>query len=236
MTTVAAGQANHLLSVLPEAIHDRWLLEGELVQLQQGEIVHELGETPREVYFPTTAIVSILLGTENGASIEIAHVGIEGIVGVALFMGGGRSLWRAVVQHPGSALKLRAKVFKSDFDKNPFIQHSTLRYTHALISQMGQAAVCSRHHKIQQQLSRWLLHSVDRLAGLEIDVTHEFISKMLGVRREGITEAVVHLQSMGLIKGSRGRIEVIDREGLEKTACECYSTIKREYDTLAAKR
>lgn len=235
MTKVAASQANHLLSILPSAVYDRWMFEGELVDLKPGTILHELGETPKHVYFPTTAIVSVLLGTENGGSIEIAHVGIEGIVGVALFMGGGRSLWRVVVQHPGLALKLRANVFKTDFDQSPLIQHATLRFTHALISQMGQAAVCSRHHKIQHQLSRWLLHSLDRLAGVDINVTHEFISQMLGVRREGVTEAVVHLQSLGLIKTSRGRITVMNRHGLENVACECYSIIRREYDALAEK-
>lgn len=226
MVKFAAGQSNHLLAALPADIHDRWMWEGERVQLEYGQVIHELGETPSHVYFPTTAIVSILSGTEDGRSVEIAHVGVEGLVGVALFMGGGRSLWRAIVQHPGCALKLRAKVFKSDFDQNSIIQHTALRYTHALISQMGQAAVCSRHHKIQQQLSRWLLHSLDRLAGVEIDVTHDFIAQMLGVRREGVTGAIAHLQTMGLISGGRrGHITVVNRKGLEQTACECYATI-----------
>ncbi|HLL17193.1 MAG TPA: Crp/Fnr family transcriptional regulator, partial [Rubrivivax sp.] len=186
----------------------------------------------RHVYFPLTAIVSLLYVMESGASAEIAVVGNEGIVGIALFMGGGTTPSRAVVQSAGMAVRLAAKSMKDEFDRGGPVLHLLLRYTQALITQMAQTAVCNRHHSLDQQLCRWLLLSLDRLHGLELVMTQELIANMLGVRREGVTEAALKLQKAGLITYARGRIKVLDRAGLALRSCECYAVVKKEYDRL----
>jgi CRP-like cAMP-binding protein len=197
-----------------------------------GLVIYESGSTLSHVYFPTTSIVSLLYVMENGASAEIAVVGNEGIVGISLFMGGGSTPSRAVVQSAGRGLRLEAQMMKDEFDKNGLVLHLLLRYTQALITQMAQTAVCNRHHSLDQQLCRWLLLSLDRLQGHELVMTQELIANMLGVRREGVTEAALSLQQAGLIRYARGRISVLDRAGLEKRTCECYAVVKKEYDRL----
>jgi len=184
------------------------------------------------VYFPTTAIVSLLYVLENGASAEIAVVGNEGIVGISLFMGGGSTPNRAVVQSAGTGFRLPAEALKAEFNRAGPVLHLLLRYTQALITQMAQTAVCNRHHSLDQQLCRWLLLSLDRLTGDEIVMTQELISNMLGVRREGVTEAALHLQAAGVIRYARGHITVLDRQKLEQRSCECYAVVKKEYDRL----
>ena len=183
------------------------------------------------VYFPTSAIVSLLYVMDNGASAEIAVVGNEGIVGISLFMGGESTPSRAVVQSAGQGFRLRAPAIKDEFNRAPVL-HLLLRYTQALITQMAQTAVCNRHHTLDRQLCRWLLLSLDRLQGNELVMTQELIANMLGVRREGVTEAAFKLQKVGLIRYARGRITVLDRKGLEKRSCECYAVVKKEYDRL----
>jgi CRP-like cAMP-binding protein len=223
---------NHLLAALPDAEWQRWLPALESIDMPLGQVLYESGNTLSHVYFPTTAIVSLLYVMENGASAEIAVVGNEGIVGISLFMGGGSTPSRAVVQSAGRGLRLTAQMMKDEFDKNGSVLHLLLRYTQALITQMAQTAVCNRHHSLDQQLCRWLLLSLDRLHGDELVMTQELIANMLGVRREGVTEAALHLQQAGLIRYSRGRISVLDRAGLEKRTCECYAVVKKEYDRL----
>jgi CRP-like cAMP-binding protein len=194
--------------------------------------VYESGDHLGHVYFPTTSIVSLLYVMEDGASAEIAIVGNEGIVGIALFMGGETTPSRAVVQSAGHGYRLSAKVLKQEFTRGGPIQHLLLRYTQALITQMAQTAVCNRHHTIEQQLCRWLLLSIDRLPSNELTMTQELISNMLGVRRSGVTEAALKLQNAGVIRYSHGHISVLDRPALEKHACECYAVVKREFDRL----
>jgi CRP-like cAMP-binding protein len=184
------------------------------------------------VYFPTTAIVSLLYVMENGASGEIAVVGNEGVVGISLFMGGESTPSRAVVQSAGQGVRLKAHAMKEEFNRAGPVLHLMLRYTQALITQMAQTAVCNRHHTLDQQLCRWLLLSLDRLSGNELIMTQELIANMLGVRREGVTECAIKLQEAGLIRYARGRITVLDRGALEKRSCECYAVVKREYDRL----
>jgi CRP-like cAMP-binding protein len=186
----------------------------------------------RHVYFPTSAIVSLLYVLEDGASAEIAVVGLEGVVGVSLFMGGGSTPSRAVVQSAGHGFRLSSQIMKEEFNRSGPVMHLMLRYTQALITQMSQTAVCNRHHSLDQQLCRWLLLSLDRLRGSELIMTQELIANMLGVRREGVTEAALKLQRAGLISYARGHITVLDRPGLEKRTCECYGVIKKEYDRL----
>ncbi|MEQ1518233.1 MAG: Crp/Fnr family transcriptional regulator [Usitatibacteraceae bacterium] len=186
----------------------------------------------KHVYFPTTAIVSLLYVMENGASGEIAVVGNEGLVGIALFMGGESTPSRAVVQSAGLGFRLQAHIMKAEFDRGGPVLHLLLRYTQALITQMSQTAVCNRHHSLDQQLCRWLLLSLDRLQGAELVMTQELIANMLGVRREGVTEAAHKLQTAGLIRYARGHITVLDRVGLEERCCECYGVVKHEYDRL----
>jgi CRP-like cAMP-binding protein len=200
--------------------------------MRLGEVIYEPGAPLSRVYFPTTAIVSLLYVLENGASAEIAVVGYEGIVGIALFMGGQSAPSRAVVQSAGRGLRLRAAILQEQFNEAGPVLHLLLRYTQALITQMGQTAVCNRHHSLDQQLCRWLLLSLDRLQGDELVMTQELIANMLGVRREGVTECALNLQRAGLIKYYRGRIAVLDRAGLEKRTCECYAVVKKEYDRL----
>ena len=223
---------NHLLAALPSAEWERWQPQLEWVDMPLGEVLYESGSTLTHVYFPTTAIVSLLYVMENGAAAEIAVVGNEGMVGVALFMGGETTPSRAIVQSAGSAFRLSGQVLKREFVRAGPMQHLLLRYTQALLTQMAQTAVCNRHHSVDQQLCRWLLLSLDRLPSNKLTMTQELIANMLGVRREGVTEAAGKLQSAGLIRYSRGRITVLDRPGLEAQACECYEVVKRESDRL----
>jgi CRP-like cAMP-binding protein len=232
IATFADHKKNHLLAALPEAEWQRWLPKLELVEMPLGEVLYESGVTLSHVYFPTTAIVSLLYVMENGASAEIAVVGNEGLVGVSLFMGGESTPSRAVVQSAGQGIRLAARSMKDEFNRAGPALHLLLRYTQALITQMAQTAVCNRHHSVDQQLCRWLLLSLDRLQGDELVMTQELIANMLGVRREGVTEAALSLQQAGLIRYARGHITVLDRAGLEKRTCECYAVVKKEYDRL----
>ena len=223
---------NHLLSVLPAVEWARIAPHLVQVDMPLGQVVYESGDRLSHVYFPTTSIVSLLYVMEDGASGEIAIVGNEGIVGVAIFMGGETTPSRAVVQSAGKAYRLDTRLLKEEFSRGGPMQRLLLRYTQALITQMAQTAVCNRHHSIDQQLCRWLLLSLDRLASNELKMTQELIANMLGVRRPGVTEAAMKLQEAGLIRYSYGHIEVLDRPGLEKRVCECYSVVKREFDRL----
>jgi CRP-like cAMP-binding protein len=232
IATFADQKKNRLLAALPEAEWQRWLPKLELVEMPLGKVLYESGGTLSHVYFPTTAIVSLLYVMENGASAEIAVVGNEGLVGVSLFMGGESTPSRAVVQSAGQGIRLEARSMKIEFDRAGPALHLLLRYTQALITQMAQTAVCNRHHSVDQQLCRWLLLSLDRLEGDELLMTQELIANMLGVRREGVTEAAHSLQQAGLIRYARGHITVLDRAGLEKRTCECYAVVKKEYDRL----
>jgi CRP-like cAMP-binding protein len=225
-------KSNHLLAALPDSEWLRWLPQLESVDLPLGQVLYEPGVTLEHVYFPTSAIVSLLYVMENGASAEIAVVGNEGIVGISLFMGGDSTPSRAVVQSSGKGFRLQAQMMKDEFNRGGPVLHLLLRYTQALITQMSQTAVCNRHHSLDQQLCRWLLLSLDRLQGNELVMTQELIANMLGVRREGVTESALKLQHAGLIKYARGHISVLNRAGLEKRTCECYAVVKKEYDRL----
>jgi len=225
---------NHLLAALPAAEFERLSPHLESIPMPLGEVLYESGAQLRHVYFPTTSIVSLLYVLEDGASAEIAVVGNEGILGISLFMGGDSTPSRAVVQSAGHGYRLKAELLKQEFNRAGPVLRLLLRYTQALITQMTQTAVCNRHHSIEQQLCRWLLLSLDRLSSDSLTMTQELIANMLGVRREGVTEAAGNLQRAGLIRYSRGRIEVLDRAGLEKTVCECYAVVKKEYDRLLA--
>ena len=232
MTDIAhAPKENQLLAALPEADFERWLPQLESVEMPLGQVMYESGSAMSHVYFPTTAIVSLLYVMDDGASAEIAVVGYEGIVGISLFMGGDSTPSRAVVQSAGQGFRLKAQTIKEEFKRAPVL-HLLLRYTQALITQMAQTAVCNRHHSLDQQLCRWLLLSLDRLQGNELVMTQELIANMLGVRREGVTEGALKLQKAGLISYARGRIKVLDRAGLEQRSCECYEVVKKEYDRL----
>lgn len=232
MTLTADPSLNHLLAALPLAELGRWLPQLEWVEMPLGQVLYESGRTLGHVYFPTSAIVSLLYVMENGASAEIAVVGNEGLVGISLFMGGNSTPSRAVVQSAGAGYRLKAVLMKDEFDRAGPVMHLLLRYTQALITHMAQTAVCNRHHSLDQQLCRWLLLSLDRLKSNELVMTQELIANMLGVRREGVTEAAFKLQAAGLIRYARGRITVLDRPGLEMRTCECYAVVKREYDRL----
>jgi CRP-like cAMP-binding protein len=225
---------NHLLAALPAAEFARLLPHLELVPMPLGEALYESGGRLQHVYFPTTSIVSLLYVLANGASAEIAIVGNEGILGISLFMGGETTPSRAVVQSAGYGYRLLAHLLKQEFNRAGPVLHLLLRYTQALITQMTQTAVCNRHHSVEQQLCRWLLLSLDRLQSPSLNMTQELIANMLGVRREGVTEAAGKLQRAGFIRYRRGRIDVLDRPGLERTACECYTVVKREFDRLLA--
>lgn len=231
MCSMSARRNNHLLSALPAAEWERWLPQLQAVELPLGQVLYESGRTLSHVYFPTTAIVSLLNVMEDGASAEIAVVGNEGLVGIALFMGGESTPSRAVVQSAGYGFRLPAHTIKQDFSRAPVL-HLLLRYTQALITQMAQTAACNRHHSLDQQLCRWLLVSLDRLQDNELAMTQELIANMLGVRREGVTESALKLQHAGLIRYARGHITVLDRQGLERRSCECYAVVKKEYDRL----
>ena len=223
---------NHLLDALPSDDFARLLSHLELIPMKLGDVLYEPGVKLRYVYFPTTSIVSLLYVMEDGASAEIAIVGNEGILGISLFMGGDTTPSRAVVQSAGHGYRLKAELLKSEFERFGSTMHLLLRYTQALITQMAQTAVCNRHHSVDQQLCRWLLLSLDRLASNELTMTQELIANMLGVRREGVTEAAGKLQGAGLIQYTRGRIKVLDRGGLEARSCECYQVVKTEFDRL----
>ena len=230
------GHENHLLGALPGYIQQSWLAQLERVQMPLGEVLYESGVTLSHVYFPTTAIVSLLYVMENGSSAEIAVVGNDGMVGFALIMGGDTTPSRAVVQSAGAGLRMKAQFMKHEFNLVPPVMHLMLRFTQALITQMAQTAVCNRHHSLDQQLCRWLLLSMDRLRGNELLMTQELIANMLGVRREGVTEAANKLQRAGLIKYARGHITVLDRAGLERRTCECYRVVRQEYQRLLPDR
>ena len=225
-------ERNHLLAALPAAEHERIFPHLQFVAMPLGTVLYESGDALRHVYFPTDAIVSLLYVMQDGASAEISVVGNEGLVGVSLFMGGETTPSRAIVQSAGGAYRLLGQRLKEEFARHGSLQILLLRYTLALLTQMAQTAVCNRHHSVDQQLCRWLLLSLDRLEGNQLAMTQELIANMLGVRREGVTEAAGQLQHDGLIKYSRGHIKIINRAGLEKRVCECYSVVKKEYDRL----
>jgi len=223
---------NRLLAALPAEEWTRWLPELEPVDMPLGQVLYESGMAMTHVYFPTTSIVSLLYVMEDGASAEIAVVGNEGIVGISLFMGGETTPSRSVVQSAGEGFRMRGQMLKDEFNRSGPVLHLLLRYTQALITQMAQTAVCNRHHSLDQQLCRWLLLSLDRLRANELVMTQELIANMLGVRREGVTEAASNLQRAGLLRYRRGHITVVDRKGLEQRTCECYAVVKREYERL----
>ena len=232
MPTPPDPRQNHLLAALPRDDYARLFPHLDLVPTPLGHVLYESGVPMRHVYFPITSIVSLLCVMENGASAEIAVVGNEGIVGVSLFMGGETTPSRAVVQSAGHAYRLQGQLLKDEFSRAGPMQRLLLRYTQALLTQMAKTAVCNRHHSLDQQLCRWLLLSLDRLPSNELIMTQELIANMLGVRREGVTEAAGHVQKAGLIEYHRGRITVLDRPGLEARACECYAVVKKECDRL----
>ena len=223
---------NHLLDALPRSDYERVASQLELLPMKLGDVLYESGAHLRYVYFPTTSIISLLYVMEDGASAEIAIVGNEGVLGISLFMGGDTTPSRAVVQSAGQAYRLKADLLKTEFARFGPTMHLLLRYTQALITQMAQTAVCNRHHSVDKQLCRWLLLSLDRLQTNDLSMTQELIANMLGVRREGVTEAAGKLQAAGLIQYQRGRITVLDRKGLEARTCECYQVVKAEYDRL----
>jgi CRP-like cAMP-binding protein len=232
MSLTSSPRQNRLLAVVPDAEFERWLPQLEAMDMPLGTVLYESGGQVPHVYFPTTSIVSLLYVMEDGASAEIAVVGNEGIVGISLFMGGQTTPSRAVVQSGGQGFRLNAKLLMSEFNRGGPVLHLLLRYTQALITQMAQTAVCNRHHSLDQQLCRWLLLSLDRLDSTHLIMTQELIANMLGVRREGVTEAAGRLQKAGLIRYRRGQITVLDRGKLEERTCECYAVVKKEYDRL----
>jgi CRP-like cAMP-binding protein len=236
MQSAPSPQQNHILDALPVAERERLFPHLRLVELPLGSVLYESGDTLRHIYFPTDSIVSLLYVMEDGASAEIAVVGNEGAIGVALFMGGQTTTNRAIVQSAGSAYRLTGKRLKQEFERHGEMLHILLRYTQALFTQMSQTAVCNRHHSLDQQLCRWLLLSLDRLASNQLIMTQELIANMLGVRREGVTEAAGKLQKLGVIRYSRGQITVLDRPQLEQLSCECYGVVKKETDRLLPAR
>ncbi len=232
MSETPAPHQNHLLAALPAEVRDRVFPHLQLVPLPLGKVLYESGDALRHVYFPTDSIVSLLYVMEDGASAEISVVGNEGLIGVALFMGGESTPSRAIVQSGGSAYRLLGQRLKDEFNRHGAMMVLMLRYTQSLITQMAQTAVCNRHHSIDQQLCRWLLLSLDRLPSNRLTMTQELIANMLGVRREGVTDAAGKLQKFGVIKYSRGEITVLDRSKLEKLSCECYAVVRTETDRL----
>jgi CRP-like cAMP-binding protein len=225
---------NRLIAALPEAVRERFLPHLEFAELPLGRVLYESGGRLRHVYFPVDAIVSLLYVMKSGASAEIAVVGNEGMIGVALFMGGYSTTSRAIVQSAGSGYRMLGGLFREEFDRHGELLHVVLRYSQALITQMAQTAVCNRHHSVDQQLCRWLLLSLDRLPSRQLHMTQELIANMLGVRREGVTEAAGRLQKLGVIEYHRGHITVLDRPQLEALSCECYAVVKAETDRLLA--
>jgi len=228
---------NALLAALPAEVLERLRPNLVPVAMPLGEVIYESGAELKQVYFPAPGcIVSMLYVMTDGSSAEIAVVGDEGMVGIALFMGGGGTPSRALVQSAGQVFQLKADALTREFERHSGLQLLLLRYTQALITQMSQTAVCNRHHSLDQQLCRWLLLSLDRLPTNELSMTQELIANMLGVRREGVTDAAGKLQDRGLIRYSRGRITILDRPGLEARVCECYAVVKNEYDRLLSAR
>src|SRR5450755_3963679 len=232
MSSPHSPKQNHLLAALPAEDYARLLPDLELMAMPLGWAVYESGAHMGYLYFPTTSIVSLLYVMESGGSAEIAITGNEGLVGISLFMGGETTPSRAVVQSAGNGYRLKASILKREFALGGNLQHLSLRYTQALITQMAQTAVCNRHHSVDQQLCRWLLLSLDRLESNELIMTQELIANMLGVRREGVTEAAGKLQTAGVIQYRRGKITVVDRPKLERRVCECYRVVKNEFDRL----
>ncbi len=236
VTVVLNPKENRLLAALPESEWQRIEPLLEAVEMPLGKVLYESGGVMKHVFFPTDTVVSLLYVMENGASAEIAVVGNEGVVGISLFMGGETTPSRALVQSAGHAFRLKSQIIKDEFNRSGPTMHLLLRYTQALITQMTQTAACNRHHPLDKQLCRWLLLSLDRLDKPELAMTQELIANMLGVRREGVTEAALNLQRLGLIRYARGRIVVLDRPGLEQRTCECYAVVKKEYDRLLPDR
>jgi CRP-like cAMP-binding protein len=232
MSGSTCPEQNYILDALPPAERARLFPYLKLVALPLGKALYESGDRLRYIYFPTDSIVSLLYVLEDGASAEIAVVGNDGAIGVPLVMGGETTTTRAIVQSGGSAYQLTGTRLKGEFDRHGELLHILLRYTQALITQMAQTAVCNRHHSVDQQLCRWLLLSLDRLSSFQLNMTQELIANMLGVRREGVTEAAGRLQKLGVIVYSRGQIEVLDRGALERLCCECYGVVKKETDRL----
>jgi CRP-like cAMP-binding protein len=232
MAESVTPKQNRLLAALPDEDYQRIAKQLELVSLTLGESIYESGDQIEHIYFPINCILSLLYVMKNGASAEIAVAGNEGLVGIALFMGGGSTPSRAVVQSAGQSYRMKGVLLKQAFDQSHALQVCLLRFTQALITQMSQTAVCNRHHTVDQQLARWLLLSLDRLSSNELKMTQELIANMLGVRREGVTEAAGKLQVKGIIQYSRGHITVLDRPALESQVCECYQVVKTEYDRL----
>ncbi len=229
------ARMNHLLAALPPDEFDRLKPDLEAVSLSLGEVIYESGEQLDYIYFPTTAIISLLYIMENGSTAEIGMAGNDGLVGIALFMGGSTTPSRAVVQRAGNAFRLRSKTLQTVFGFGGVFQKILLRYTQALMTQISQTAVCNRLHSVEQRLCRWLLINHDLLQTNKLIMTHDLIANMLGVRREGVSIAAGHLQKQGLIKYARGTITMLDRTGLEAAACECYKVVKQEYDRLLGK-
>jgi CRP-like cAMP-binding protein len=225
-------QQNHLLAALSPAERARIYPQLRLVEMPLGKVLYESGDVLRHVYFPTDSIVSLLYVLADGASAEISVVGNEGLIGIALFMGGETTPSRAIVQSAGHAYRLVGQQLKDEFHRSGQMQLLLLRYTQALITQMAQTAVCNRHHSVDQQLCRWLLLSLDRLSSNQLTMTQELIANMLGVRREGVTEAAGKLHKLGVIRYARGQITVLDRPRLEQLCCECYAVVKTESDRL----
>jgi CRP-like cAMP-binding protein len=232
MAGIPHPRQNHILDALPQPERERLFPFLELVTLPLGNVLYESGDVLRDIYFPTDSIVSLLYMFKDGTSAEIAVVGNDGAIGVALFMGGETTTNRAIVQSAGSAYRLSGVRLKEEFGRHTAMLQILLRYTQALITQMAQTAVCNRHHSVDQQLCRWLLLSLDRLASCELTMTQKLIADMLGVRREGVTEAAGRLQERGVIKYQRGQITVLDRPALERLCCECYAVVKKETDRL----
>jgi CRP-like cAMP-binding protein len=232
MDAVPPQERNQILRALPPAERERLYPHLRLVSMPLGAVIYESGARLRHIYFPIDSIVSLLYVLKNGASSSMAVVGNEGAIGVSLFMGGETTPSRAVVQSPGFAYRLSGARLKQEFNRHGQLLSVLLRYTQSLITQMAQTAVCNRHHAVDQQLCRWLLLSLDRLKSHELKMTQELIANMLGVRREGVTEAAGKLQKLGVIRYSRGKITVLDRPRLEKLSCECYAVVRKETDRL----
>jgi CRP-like cAMP-binding protein len=230
--TLSSPEQNHILAALPPADQERLFPHLKLVPMPLGKVLYESGDTLRHIYFPTDSIVSLLYVLEDGASAEISVVGNDGAIGVALFMGGETTTNRAIVQSAGFAYRLTGRRLKQEFERHGELLHILLRYTQALITQMAQTAVCNRHHTVDQQLCRWMLLSLDRLSENKLAMTQELIANMLGVRREGVTDAAGKLQKLGVIQYSRGHITVLNRPQLEQLSCECYAVVKKETDRL----
>ena len=232
MLTAHLAQNNRLLAALPTTDYKRLIPHCDVIALSLGEVLYEPGSQLQYIYFPTDSIVSLLYVMEDGASAEIAVAGNDGLLGIALFMGGQTMPNRAVVQSAGDAIRLKSHLLQEEFRRGGKLQSLLLRYTQALITQMSQTAVCNRHHTLRQQLCRWLLLSLDRLPSSELVMTQELIADMLGVRREGVTSAAKKLQDEGWIRYKRGHITILDRKGLESSVCECYEVVRKEYDRL----